>query len=46
MDVIKIRLQLDNELSYHKHAVRKYNGMLRGLKTLVYEEGFGAIWKG
>ena len=46
MDVIKIRLQIDNELSASRSVPRKYKGMIRGLRTLVLEEGFMAIWKG
>lgn len=46
MDVMKIRLQLDNELSQKGTTPKKYNGMIRGLRTLVLEEGYMAIWKG
>ncbi|XP_067937068.1 mitochondrial substrate carrier family protein ucpB-like [Watersipora subatra] len=46
IDVIKVRLQLDNELTSDSEAPRKYKGMFRGVRTLVLEEGFMAIWKG
>ncbi|XP_067937004.1 mitochondrial substrate carrier family protein ucpB-like [Watersipora subatra] len=46
MDVIKIRLQLDNELSSQRGLKKKYYGMMRGMRILVLEEGYMAIWKG
>ena len=48
IDVIKVRLQLDNELTATKNifANRKYRGFLHGGMTIVKEEGIGGLYKG
>lgn len=44
VDVIKTRLQLDNELS--SKAQKRYNGFVRGLGRIVAEEGLRGLYKG
>ena len=44
IDVIKTRLQLDNELS--SSAQRKYNGLAMGIGRIVAEEGLRGLYKG
>ena len=52
IDVIKIRMQLDNELSAKKGGVmsamgsRYYRGFLRGCVRIVSEEGIRGLYKG
>ena len=46
VDVIKIRLQLDNELSGSSAAQRKYKGFFRGIGRIVAEEGVRGLYKG
>lgn len=46
MDVIKIRLMLDNELTHHTNSPKKYKGTFLGMRTLVIEEGYMALTKG
>ncbi|KAF6034843.1 hypothetical protein EB796_006849 [Bugula neritina] len=46
VDVIKTRLQLDNELRCHTSAQRKYQGFLRGISRIIAEEGFRGLYKG
>ncbi|CAH1783501.1 unnamed protein product [Owenia fusiformis] len=50
IDVIKIRMQLDNELSGHKKKNvfhnRYYKGFVRGTFTIVREEGPRGLMKG
>ena len=48
IDVIKIRLQLDNELSDQKNIFkdRKYKGFYSGSRLIVQEEGLRGLYKG
>ena len=48
IDVIKIRLQLDNQLSETKNifSKRKYKGFVRSAIYIVKNEGFGGLYKG
>ncbi|XP_065659708.1 mitochondrial substrate carrier family protein ucpB [Hydra vulgaris] len=48
IDVIKIRLQLDNQLSENKNIFykRKYNGFIRSAIYIFKNEGFGGLYKG
>eukprot|EP00795_Rhopilema_esculentum_P009542 gene9542-17288_t len=48
IDVIKVRLQLDNELSASKSifADRKYRGFFQGGIRIVQEEGVRGLYKG
>ena len=48
IDVIKIRLQLDNELSNQKNIFkdRKYKGFLGGGLLIAREEGMRGLYKG
>ena len=48
IEVIKTRLQLDNELSGKKNIFkdRYYKGMFRGMILIVKDEGFTALYKG
>ena len=45
MDVIKVRLQLDNELKSNNKTSKKYHGTISGMRTLVLEEGYMALMK-
>ena len=45
LDVIKIRLQLDNQLA-ERTGEKSYNGIFRGLGKLSREEGRIALFKG
>jgi len=44
IDVIKVRLQLDNELSMKKN--RYYPGFFRGILVIIKDEGFIGLFKG
>ncbi|XP_061193266.1 mitochondrial substrate carrier family protein ucpB-like isoform X2 [Saccostrea echinata] len=50
IDVIKIRMQLENELSVHKglEAIRNryYDGFIKGGARIVKDEGVGGLYKG
>ncbi|XP_067943891.1 mitochondrial substrate carrier family protein ucpB-like [Watersipora subatra] len=46
IDVIKTRLQLDNELTAKSGAAKKYQGLFRGTARIVAEEGFLGLYKG
>ena len=52
IDVIKIRMQLDNELASTKgnvsEAIKKryYKGFLRGAVTIAKDEGVAGLYKG
>ena len=52
IDVIKIRMQLDQELAERQGNVatalrgRYYRGFLRGLVTIVRDEGILGLYKG
>ena len=48
IDVVKIRMQIDNELSGEKRvfADRYYRGLLRGGLTVVRDEGIRGLYKG
>jgi solute carrier family 25 uncoupling protein 8/9/solute carrier family 25 protein 14/30 len=50
IDVIKIRMQLENELSVHKglDAIknRYYDGFIKGGARIVRDEGVGGLYKG
>lgn len=48
IDVIKVRLQLDNQLAGTKNifANRYYNGFFRGGLLIVKEEGIAGLYKG
>ncbi|XP_065659707.1 mitochondrial substrate carrier family protein ucpB [Hydra vulgaris] len=48
IDVVKVRIQLDNALSENKNifANRKYKGLVRGVSLIVREEGFKGLYKG
>ena len=48
MDTMKIRLQLDNELSGKMNIFkdRYYKGVIRGVVTLAKDEGITAVYKG
>ncbi len=48
IDVIKVRLQLDNELSGSKNIFenRKYRGFVRGCIVIFNEEGIAGLLKG
>ena len=52
IDVIKIRMQLDNELSQTKGKVgdaikkRYYKGFIRGAITIAKDEGVAGLYKG
>ena len=46
LDVIKIRLQLDNQLADRTGGEKSYNGIFRGLGKLSREEGRIALFKG
>lgn len=46
VDVIKTRLQLDNELVCSSVSEKRYQGMARGLVKIVSEEGIAALGKG
>lgn len=48
MDTVKIRLQLDNELSGKLNIFkdRYYQGIVRGAARLMREEGLLAVYKG
>ena len=47
IDVVKIRMQLDNELS-QKVAMsqRSYRGIFRGIYKIATEEGLRGLYKG
>ena len=48
MDTMKIRLQLDNELSGKMNIFkdRYYKGVMRGVVTLAKDEGLTDVYKG
>lgn len=46
LDVIKVRLQLDNELAHHTAKQKTYQGIVRGIITLARQEGVLALYKG
>ena len=48
MDTVKVRLQLDNELSGKMNIFRDryYKGIVRGAYRIAQEEGFRAIYQG
>ena len=48
MDLMKTRLQLDNELSGKKNIFkdRYYKGIFRGAIQVVRDEGVTALYKG
>ena len=48
IDVIKVRLQLDNELSNKKNifSERYYKGFVRGSLLIVKDEGVSGLYKG
>ena len=48
IDVIKVRLQLDNELASSKNILnkRKYRGFLHGGIVILKEEGISGLFKG
>ena len=48
IDVIKVRLQLDNQLSNNKNifANRYYKGFFQGAIVIVKDEGIGGLYKG
>jgi len=48
IDVVKVRLQLDNELSGKKNIFegRYYKGFVKGIKVIWYDEGFRGLSKG
>ena len=46
LDVIKIRLQLDNQLAERTGREKTYSGIFRGLIRLSREEGRIALFKG
>jgi len=51
IDVIKIRMQLDNELGSNQNSKnifkdRYYKGFIRGAIRIFSEEGFRGLYKG
>ena len=44
LDVVKIRLQLDNEL--RGDSSRYYRGLVRGAVRIVQDEGIKGLYKG
>ena len=48
IDVIKVRLQLDNELAASKSIFqnRKYHGFSQGILLIVNQEGISGLFKG
>lgn len=46
LDVIKVRMQLEGELSQRSAGERKYNGFVRGGYRMVKSEGFFALYRG
>lgn len=42
LDVVKIRLQVQSET----HGLYNYPSVYRALRTIVFEEGIAALWKG
>jgi hypothetical protein len=50
IDVIKIRMQLENEMAEQKGLShlkgRYYNGWVKGCATIVKDEGIAGLYKG
>ncbi|KAI1987627.1 Mitochondrial oxaloacetate carrier protein [Ophidiomyces ophidiicola] len=45
-ETVKIRLQLQGELQSKQEAVRKYNGVLHGVKVILQNEGPRGLFRG
>ncbi|KAK2744386.1 Mitochondrial oxaloacetate carrier protein [Myotisia sp. PD_48] len=45
-ETVKIRLQLQGELQSKKQAVRKYKGVLQGVKVIIQNEGPRGLFRG